>query len=63
MSVTHEKIMLTSFDAAQARRALDLAREALEIEGDAIRKLAERLDRDDSVAHAVPKAVALMLAC
>jgi arabinose-5-phosphate isomerase len=55
--------MLTSFDEAQARRALDLAREALEIEGDAIRTLAERLGRDDSVAHAVPKAVALMLAC
>jgi len=51
--------MLTSFDAAQARRALDLAREALDIEGEAIRKLAERLDRDDSL----PRAVALMLAC
>ena len=51
--------MLTSFDAAKARRALDLAREALEIEGEAIRKLTERLDRDDSV----PRAVALMEAC
>ena len=51
--------MLTSFDASQATRALELARETLDIEGDAIRKLAARLDRDDSV----PRAVALMLAC
>jgi len=51
--------MLTSFDAAKARRALDLAREALDIEGEAIRKLAERLDRDDSV----PRAIALMESC
>jgi arabinose-5-phosphate isomerase len=51
--------MLTSFDAAKARRALDLAREALDIESEAIRKLNERLDRDDSV----PRAVALMEAC
>jgi len=59
MSVTDEKIMLTSFNEAQARRALDLAREALDIEGEAIRKLSARLDRDDSV----PRAVALMMAC
>ena len=58
MSVTDEKIMLTSFNEAQARRALDLAREALDIEGEAIRKLSARLDRDDSV----PRAVALMMA-
>ncbi|WP_370457294.1 SIS domain-containing protein [Herbaspirillum sp. SJZ107] len=59
MSVTHEKIMLTSFDAAKAQRALDLARDALQIEGEAIRKLTERLGQDDSV----PRAVALMEAC
>jgi arabinose-5-phosphate isomerase len=59
MSVTDEKIMLTSFDAAKAIRALELARATLDIEGDAIRKLAARLDRDDSL----PRAVALMLAC
>ncbi|WP_202114281.1 KpsF/GutQ family sugar-phosphate isomerase [Massilia cellulosiltytica] len=59
MSVTDEKIMLTSFNEAQARRALDLAREALDVEGEAIRKLSARLDRDDSV----PRAVALMMAC
>jgi len=59
MSVTDEKIMLTIFNEAQARRALDLAREALDVEGEAIRKLSARLDRDDSV----PRAVALMMAC
>ena len=59
MSVTDEKTMLTSFNDAQARRALDLAREALDVEGEAIRKLSARLDRDDSV----PRAVALMMAC
>jgi arabinose-5-phosphate isomerase len=51
--------MLTSFNAAQAARALELARAALDVEGEAIRKLAERLGRDDSV----PRAVALMMAC
>ena len=59
MSVTDEKIMLTSFNEAQAQRALDLAREALDVEGEAIRKLSARLGRDDSV----PRAVALMMAC
>lgn len=51
--------MLTSFDATQATRALELARATLDNEGEAIRKLAERLGQDDSVA----RAVALMLAC
>jgi arabinose-5-phosphate isomerase len=51
--------MLTSFDAAKAQRALELARDALQIEGEAIRKLTERLGQDDSV----PRAVALMEAC
>jgi arabinose-5-phosphate isomerase len=59
MSVTDEKTMLTSFDETQAQRALDLARETLDIEGEAIRKLNARLGDDDSVA----RAVALMLAC
>jgi arabinose-5-phosphate isomerase len=59
MSVTDEKIMLTSFDATQAQRALELAREALDIEGEALRALSARLGRDDSV----PRAIALMLAC
>jgi arabinose-5-phosphate isomerase len=53
MSVTHEKTMLTSFDDNQARRAMELARETLEIEGEAIRALHERLATDHSVARAV----------
>jgi arabinose-5-phosphate isomerase len=59
MSVTHEKTMLTSFDDNQARRAMELARETLEIEGDAIRALHQRLAHDDSVA----RAVGLLYAC
>jgi arabinose-5-phosphate isomerase len=59
MSVTDEKIMLTSFDETQAQRALALARETLDIEGEAIRKLTARLGQDDSL----PRAVALMLGC
>jgi arabinose-5-phosphate isomerase len=51
--------MLTSFDEVQAKRALELARETLDIEAEAIRKLSARLDADDSV----PRAVALMMAC
>jgi arabinose-5-phosphate isomerase len=51
--------MLTSFDAARARQAFDLARETLDIEAEAIHKLRDRLDRDDSL----PRAIALMLAC
>jgi arabinose-5-phosphate isomerase len=51
--------MLTSFNEAQAGRALELARAALDVEGEAIRKLSARLGRDDSV----PRAVALMMAC
>lgn len=63
MSVTDEKIMLTSFDEAQAKRALELARETLDIEAEAIRKLSARLGQDDSLTPAVAQAVALMLAC
>ncbi|MGO4475707.1 SIS domain-containing protein [Massilia sp. 2TAF26] len=55
--------MLTSFDEAQAKRALELARETLDIEGEAIRKLSARLGQDDSLKPAVAQAVALMLAC
>jgi arabinose-5-phosphate isomerase len=51
--------MLTSFDDNQARRAMELARETLEIEGDAIRALHQRLAHDDSVA----RAVGLLYAC
>jgi arabinose-5-phosphate isomerase len=51
--------MLTSFNETQAQRALALAREALDIETEALRKLSARLGDDDSVA----RAVALMMAC
>ncbi len=51
--------MLTSFNETQAQRALELARAALDIETDALRKLSARLGDDDSVA----RAVALMMAC
>jgi len=51
--------MLTSFDATQAERALALAREALDVEADALAKLRDRLGNDDSF----PGAIALMLGC
>ena len=51
--------MLKSFDDNQARRAMQLARETLEIEGDAIAALHARLAQDDSVA----RAVGLLFAC
>lgn len=59
MSVTHEKTMLKVFDETQATRALELARETLAIEADAIRALHDRLADDDSVA----RAVAVLFAC
>ena len=51
--------MQNSFDENQSRRVLELARETLTIEADAISALHARLDADDSVA----RAVALMYAC
>ncbi|QCP12995.1 KpsF/GutQ family sugar-phosphate isomerase [Pseudoduganella umbonata] len=59
MSVTHEKTMLKAFDATTASRALELAREALQIEADALIALHDRLATDESVG----KAVSLLLAC
>jgi arabinose-5-phosphate isomerase len=59
MSVTDEKTMLKAFDSTLGQRALELARETLTIEADAIRALHARLDSDDSVA----RAVALLLQC
>jgi len=53
MSVTHEKIMLKSFDASQASRVLELGRETLAIEADAIRALQARLGDDDNFVRAV----------
>ena len=59
MSVTHEKTMLKAFDANTAARALQLARETLLIEADAISALRTRLETDDSVG----RAIALLLNC
>ncbi|WP_330635406.1 KpsF/GutQ family sugar-phosphate isomerase [Massilia litorea] len=59
MSVTDEKTMLNSFDENQSRRVLELARETLTIEADAIHAMHARLGADDSVA----RAVGLMFAC
>lgn len=53
MSVTDEKTMLKSFDADQARRMLELGRETLAIEADAIRALHARLGDDDHFVRAV----------
>ncbi|MFB9240794.1 KpsF/GutQ family sugar-phosphate isomerase [Massilia antarctica] len=53
MSVTHEKTMLKAFDKNLTQRAMQLARETLEIEADAIRALHARLVTDDSVGQAV----------
>ncbi|WP_371867018.1 KpsF/GutQ family sugar-phosphate isomerase [Pseudoduganella buxea] len=59
MSVTHEKTMLKAFDATTASRALELAREALQIEADALIALHARLATDESVGQAV----SLLLNC
>jgi arabinose-5-phosphate isomerase len=61
MSVTHGKILSESFDNTQALRALELARETLQIEADAILALKNRLSSqpDDSFAQAI----GLLLGC
>jgi arabinose-5-phosphate isomerase len=51
--------MLKAFDATTASRALELAREALQIEADALTALHARLATDESVG----KAVSLLLNC
>ncbi|WP_182915889.1 KpsF/GutQ family sugar-phosphate isomerase [Massilia cavernae] len=45
--------MLKAFDNTALQRAMQLARETLEIEADAIRAVLTRLESDDSVARAV----------
>jgi len=52
MSVTDEKTMLKSFDEGQAKRVLELGRETLAIEADAIRALHARLGSDDNFVRA-----------
>jgi arabinose-5-phosphate isomerase len=55
MSVTHGKTLSKAFDIKQAQRALELARETLQIEADAILALKNRLSNspDDPFAQAV----------
>ncbi len=61
MSVPHAKTLPKAFNAETARRALQLARDTLQIEADAILALKNRLsdDPEDSFAQAV----ALLLNC
>jgi len=59
MSVPHEKNLPKAFDAPMSQRALQLARDTLQIEADAILALKDRLVLDDRIVHAV----ALLLEC
>ena len=59
MSVPHEKTQPKAFDALTSQRALQLARDTLQIEADAILAMKERLAVDDRIVHAV----ALLLGC
>ena len=61
MSVPHAKSLPKAFDANSARRALQLARETLQIEADAILALRDRLVADPDGNFAM--AVALLLDC
>ncbi|MES2900112.1 MAG: KpsF/GutQ family sugar-phosphate isomerase [Pseudomonadota bacterium] len=59
MSVTDEKTMQKAFDKNITERAMQMARETLEIETDAMRALQQRLLSDDAVG----RAVAMLLEC
>jgi arabinose-5-phosphate isomerase len=59
MSVTDEKTMLKAFDNTIVERAMQMARETLEIEGAAIDAVHARLATDDSIG----KACAMLLQC
>ena len=61
MSVTHEKNSPKHFDNAAAQRALQLARQTLEIEAEAILALKSRLTTSPDDAFA--RATALLLGC
>ncbi|MBC7499652.1 MAG: KpsF/GutQ family sugar-phosphate isomerase [Herminiimonas sp.] len=67
MSVPHAKTLPKAFDAQRARRALELARETLQIEADAILALKARLsgtsDAPDVSDMPFAQAVALLLEC
>jgi arabinose-5-phosphate isomerase len=61
MSVPHAKSSPTAFDVKNAERALQLARETLQIEADAILSLKNRLT--DHADDSFPRAVGLLLEC
>ncbi|MEY4368673.1 MAG: hypothetical protein RL564_623, partial [Pseudomonadota bacterium] len=61
MSVTHEKRFSQQFDNSVASRALELARDTLQIEADAILALKARLSADTH--HDFARATALLLSC
>ncbi|MBO9536681.1 KpsF/GutQ family sugar-phosphate isomerase [Herbaspirillum sp.] len=61
MSVTDDKNMPASFSAEDARRAIALARQTLQIEADAILALKNRLSDDSS--EPLARAVQLLLGC
>ena len=60
MSVTDEKTLAKPFDARQAERATEMARETLQIEADAILALKDRISVTDG---SVGRAVGLLLGC
>ena len=60
MSVTHEKTLSKPFDAVQAERATEMARQTLQIEADAILALKDRITSDDA---SFSQAVGLLLGC
>jgi len=61
MSVTEHKILPKSFSEESALRALNLARQTLQIEADAILAMKDRLS--DSTDEPLARAVALLLQC
>ena len=61
MSVTHEKTFSQQFDNSRAQRALQLARDTLQIEADAILALKARLASNEHEDFA--RATALLLSC
>ncbi|RJG07279.1 KpsF/GutQ family sugar-phosphate isomerase [Noviherbaspirillum cavernae] len=61
MSVPHAKILPKAYDAHGAKRALELARETLQIETDALTALKNRISDDPDDAFA--QAVGLLLNC
>lgn len=61
MSVTEHKILPTAFSAENARRAVELARQTLQIEADAILALKNRMS--DHIGEPLARAVDVLLHC